>query len=303
MIDAGRALSLVLFAAFTLGTAFNASADAPSSLIPKDLLLVGLQQGEWRLFVGDGERGLTHVHTESEPRTPAYSVERNRIAYISDRGAIREIALVTGKDTILLEPKPTQAYTQLSYRPGTDELYVVVLRQGSSVDTDLARIDPSKRAATTVSRQRSAQFEPTFTADGKHLIYSSVSCASECPKIIQELWSMDVVSATPQQLTMLNSISRQAVTDAKGRIIFSSNRDGHYQLWRLDGGDAQPQRLTSEPVVDESPAVSASGEVFFIRRTATGTRLMRLEDSGKVSSVQIDPAITDIRDLRSGASQ
>lgn len=292
-------LICMLVAAGALAAPRFARADVVIAHAPAGLVFVGLRNDRWLLFAGTGDANPRSIATVTDPRTPAYSKGQQRIAYVSSEGAVREIDLRTGEDAVLLESTRSHGYTQLAYRPGTAELYLVVLHQGSSVDTDLAVLDRDKRQARIVSRQRSAQFEPAFTSDGAQLIYSNVSCASECPNIVQEIWSMDLVSGVVQQLTLLNAVSRQPTIDAAGAVVFASNEQGHYQLWRLAPG-AQPVRLTDAAAIDESPVSSDRGEVYFIRRTADGGQLMRMDANGSLTAVALGRDIRDVRDLRWG---
>ncbi|MGH8177223.1 MAG: hypothetical protein ACREV5_13265 [Steroidobacter sp.] len=276
------------------------SSHADVAGVPKELLFVGLTHGEWRLIVGEGSAAPRRIDSVSEPRTPAYSLKRNRIAYVSSAGELREIDLISGADSVLLKPSREIAFTQPAYRPESDEIYVVALRGASSVDTDIVRVDRSAQRTVPLLRQRSAQFEPSFTRDGARMLYSNVVCGSECPKIVQELWSMDVVGGVAEQITLLNSVSRQAAAGGGDRIVFASSKSGHYQLWGIDAAGASPRRLTESPAVDESPVIGDAGEIYFVRRTAAGGGLMRVDVSGRAQSVALPDSISDVRDVRWG---
>src|SRR5262245_38483148 len=93
---------------------------AQDSSFPAELLFVGLSAGEWALYVGRGTRELQRVPTVSQPRSPAYGARAGRIAYISAGGELREIDLERRSDVVLLAPTKQEAYTQPTYRPGTD---------------------------------------------------------------------------------------------------------------------------------------------------------------------------------------
>ncbi len=206
----------------------NRASDTAS--LPKGAAFVGLVGEEWRLFVVEASGQLRTVHTQTEPRTPAYAARLGRVAYVSSAGELHEIDIKSGAEQVLLMPSSKMAFTQPAYRPRTDELYVVALRDGTSIETDIVRVDRAMKRTTTVLSQRSAQFEPTFSADGMHLFYSNVACASECQNIVQEIWGMDVVGGRVQQHTLLNAVSRQPVSAADGSVLFASNTRGTYQL-------------------------------------------------------------------------
>lgn len=285
-------LLALLLLACTTPQATAASAD-----LPVGMSFVGLVKDEWRLFVVDAS-GARAVKTAGEPRTPAYSAHLQRVAYISSAGELRELDLKTATDTVLLRPSVKVAYTQPAYRPQTDELYVVALRDGSSIETDIARVDRIAKRTVTVLHQRSAQFEPAFSADGAQLLYSNVACASECPKVLQEIWTMDVVGGISEQRTLLNAISRQPVSSDAG-VIFVSNAGGSYALWKSTAS-GEATRLTHDSVLAESPVVSDSRTIFFIERSPQGGVVVALGEDGTTRPVALPTDIKDVRDLRWG---
>lgn len=269
--------------------------------LPTGVSFVGLVQDQWQLFVVDGASAPRSVRTVGEPRTPTYAKRLQRAAYISAAGELREIDLRSDNDTVLLKPSPRIAYTQPAYRPGTDELYVVALRDGSSIETDIVRVNRATKQTTTVLQQRSAQFEPAFSADGKQLLYSNVACASECPNVLQEIWAMDVIGGVIEQRTLLNAISRQPTSAGDGTVIFVSNARGSYQLWRSTAiGQAEP--LATTKGLAESPIASAGREILFIQRTPLGGKIMRIGSDGNAAPVMLSKEIQDVRDLRWGGN-
>jgi TolB protein len=272
-----------------------------NDVLPPGVSFVGLGDGEWRLFVVAPEGAPRVVRTMGEPRTPAYSTRLKRMAYISAAGELREIDLQTSIDSVLLTPSAKIAYTQPAYRPGTDDLYVVALRDGSSIETDIVRVDRATKQASVVLAQRSAQLEPAFSADGKQLLYSNVACASECPKVLQEIWTMDVVGGVAEQRTLLNSVSRQPVAAGNGVVLFVSNARGTHGLWRSSlTGQATP--LAHTGAIADSPIVTGEGGILFIERTSQGSRIVRLLEDGTLRTLAVPRNIQDVRDLRWGGS-
>lgn len=200
---------------------------------------------------------------------------------------------------MLLRPSPKVAYTQPAYRPQTDELYVVALREGSSIETDIVRFDRATRQPVTVLHQRSAQFEPTFTADGAQMIYSNVACASECPKVLQEIWTMDVVGGIAEQRTLLNAISRQPVSRDADAIVFVSNARGSYAVWQSTAtGQAVP--LAQATGLAESPIITDTRSIYFIKRSPSSATVVAVGEGGSMQSVALPSEVKDVRDLRWG---
>jgi Tol biopolymer transport system component len=265
---------------------------------PPGLLFVGLQEGGWRLFIV-GEAGkLQQLSTQSEPRAPAYSRDRHKVAYLSASGELREIDTRSGEDRLLLRPGAEEAYTQPAYGPRSDELYVITLKQGNSVDSDIAYVERQAARTRAVVTQRSAQFEPHISADGNALLYSHVVCTLDCGRIIQEIWQRDLLTGEAEQLTLLNGIARQPFQAPDGAIYFSSNSAGHYHIWRLARKGALPEQLSKGFVTDEAPVVDGAGSVFFIRRQREGVVLMRRSSEGRLETVALPRELKDLRDLR-----
>lgn len=278
---------------------FGAVGGVHGAELPAGLSFVGHTATGWEIFVVNDEGRLRRVPAHSEPRTPAYSLSRRRLAYVSAEGHVREIDLRSGDDRVVVEAGPGAAYTQPAYQPGGARLYLVRLKQGSSVDTDLVAVDPDRANVRVVTGQRSAQFEPRVSADGRFLYYSSVACTLSCGKIIQEIWRRDLLSGESEQVTLLNGIARQPFPGSDGSLYFVSNRAGSFHLWRWSIGDI-PERLTSGIVSDESPVLASDQSLYFIRRSPTGTRLMRLAGGGTAEPVSLSVELADLKDLRAG---
>jgi Tol biopolymer transport system component len=279
--------------------ASQAIASGASAQLPPGLMFVGLKEGQWRLHVVDARGRVSVVATDTEPRTPAYSVSQRRIAYVASDGTLREIELDKSREQPLLRASPEGTFTQPAYVPGSTELFIVMLHQGNSVDTDIARIDRAAGTALPLVRKRSAQFEPAPASDGRRLYYSHVACTMECGKILQELWVHDRTTGIAEQLTLLNAIARQPAVAEDGALYFASNRLGHYHIWRLAPGAAAPEPLTEGAVVDTYPA-PAKGGVYFVRRTQSGVKLMHRRPTGELEVLPLPAGIEDIRDLRFG---
>lgn len=268
--------------------------------LPPGLALVARDEDGWQLVANDRDGRMARFPTLSEPRTPAFSAARGVVAYVAANGEVRELDLASRADRLLLRPDAEVAYTQPAYSPDGARLYLVVLRKGSSVDTDMVVIDPAAPAARPETlEQRSAQFEPHPSADGRRLAYSSVSCTMECGRIIQEIWFRDLVTGEATQATLLNAVSRQPALAADGALYFASNAAGNYHIYRQAGPGETPQALTRGEVTDESPVV-LDGVLHFIRRQRDGVHLMRWTGSG-AERVPLPNEFLDLKDLRLAA--
>lgn len=294
-MDNGRGYTwrrLAAFAALALVALMRpvAAADLPSGM-----LLSALQEGQWTLYRSDDTGRFVPVPTVSQPRTPAISDDRARIAYIAADGSLREYRVADGRERTRVEPAAEHSLTQPVYGP--DNLLAVRLIEGKSAETHLVRVR-ADGGFDVALEQRSAQLEPATGAGGT-IYYGNISCTTACGRVIQEIWRYQPASGQARQLTRLNAVARQPFAGPAGRIWFSSNAAGDYHIWRLDPDDGPAQRVTRGTVVDAWPVVSADGTLYFLRQTPARTALMRLEpDRDTPEEVDLSIAFDQLKDLR-----
>lgn len=265
---------------------------------PQGLSFVGLHNEKWQLYVVEKNRTEPRiVPTVSEPRTPTYHSGRRIVSYIAADGSLREHGMDGSKGGTLLKSDSKHAYTQPAYDPTGELLYVVELKEGASVDTDILVLDKSRKKSKAIVKQRSAQFEP-MAPNANELFYSNVLCTVDCGKIIQEIWQMDVVSGEAKQVTLVNSIARQPFVSRDGKwLYFSSNKKGPYHVWRMNLKTQEYEQLTQGNVTDVSPVLDQKGNLYFIRRSSEGVQLMYMTPDGELSAMTLPEGISDLRDL------
>lgn len=261
---------------------------------------VALSGGEWQLYVvPKGARSPQRVPTRSEPRTPTFHAATGVVAFIAADGTLHEQRLDGTAERLLLKPDAKRAYTQPVYDAAGKRLYVVELKEGASVDTDIVMLDDTRGRHAPVVTQPLAQFDP-FAPTERDIYYSNVICTLGCGKIIQEIWHLDVVTGVARQLTLVNDIARQPALDRSGQwLYFSSNRAGHYHIWRVNMATREYQPLTNGQVTDTNPNVDAAGNLYFIRHSRQGASLMRMAPGAQASPLEL-AGIQDFRDLAVG---
>ena len=264
---------------------------------PSNMSLVGYIDDHWQLYViQPGSAMLQAIPTDSEPRTPTYNPAVGKIAYVGANGSLHEINLKQNSERILLQPEPKQAFTQPVYDDEGKNLFVVVLKDGTSIDTDIIILRGERQQLLV--KQHSAQFEPYFQPPHT-LYYSNVLCTVGCGKIIQETWRINLLTEDAEQLTLMNAIVRQPMLSMDGNYLyFSSNKAGNFHIWRLHLKDNIYQQLTKGRVSDSSPAMDSAGQLYFIRQSPKGTSLMQYDSAGILHTLALPEGIVDIRDLR-----
>ena len=265
---------------------------------PKGLVFVGLTDQGWQTYVvtknGQSPKPLA---IDTEVRRPVVSLEKNAVFYIDDAAQVSEFSLKDKNVTVLLSPSAEASYAQPEIDENNNALYVVQLKQGKSVDTDILKLDLATNTTEPLIIQRSAQFEPKLSSPW--LYYSNVHCVLGCGKIIQEIWRYHTVSGSAEQVTLLNTISRQPSADKNNEwLYFSSNATGNYHIYRqsLTQNNSQPEQLTEGAVTDTSPALSGN-TLYFIRQQAQSAALMCRTQTGELHELPLPKGITQLRDL------
>jgi len=270
---------------------------------PKGLVFVGLTDAGWQTYVVEKTgRKPKKIDLKTEARTPVYTLAHESLIYIDEAGQVNEFSLKQRKAKVLFSPSNEASYAQPEFDEENNAVYVVKLKQGKSVDTDIIRFDLAGGTTKPVVVQRSAQFEPQLGQDW--LYYSNVHCVVGCGKIIQEVWRYHTVSGIAEQLTLLNTISRQPTVDEQGEwLYFSSNAAGNYHIYRqsLVGNDSNKNRalekLTQGPATDMSPVIHKN-RLYFIRHDEQGAHLMcRNNSNDEFHNMTLPRGVKDIRDL------
>lgn len=269
--------------------------------LPEGLSFIGLIPGQgWRIFLAMRPGDLPEiVPTEQEPRNHAVHLETGRVAYIAADGTLREFRRFDKtRETTRLQPDRLTTYAQPTYGRNGKNLFVVQMKNGGSVETDIVMLTSGRKIPVSVVDQRSAQFEPQMGPDG-FLYYSSVACTRGCGKSIREIWRKNFLSGEAEQVTLLNAIARQpVVSEDRKYLYFSCNKAGNYHIWRYTMADKSCRRLTEGRVADTNPAPGRDGSLYFIRHCRKGTRLMVKQPGETEREIPLGNSIRNIRDLR-----
>ena len=265
--------------------------------LPLEMSFIGLQDNGWRLYtIVSSDSMLKQIPTILEPRTQTVNAQTRKVAYIGPDASLIEISIDDRTERTVLSAGNDYAYAQPTYDAQGKTLFVVALKKGASVDTDILMRKDGEWSV--LIKQRSAQFEPYFHPPNT-LYYSNVHCTEDCGHIIQEIWRKDLVSGVSEQVTLVNAIARQPVVSSDGKwLYFSSNKAGNFHIWRLSLESSEYERLTDGNVTDESPALDASDRLFFVRHSRDEpTEILMWEKDGALTVLPLPKEIEGIRDL------
>ena len=286
----------------------SAVANIDDCTWPQGMTFMGLVDDQWHTYaVLNAGKPPEVIALNTEARAPVLSMDQPTLYYMDDAAQVSAYDIQNKQSRVLLKPSSDASYTQIALDNLADNLYVVQLKQGNSVDTDILWLNTETGATQPVIIQRSAQFEPHLSGDW--LYYGNVHCVLGCGKIIQEIWRYHRASGQAEQLTLLNQISRQPVADADNQwFYFSSNAAGHYHIYRQSlssvispakSHDKKAEALTEGVVTDSSPALFGQS-LYFIRQQAQpspAAKLMCRNAQGELHTMPQDKEISGLRDL------
>ena len=268
---------------------FSSTSYAKNSLAGASF--IGLTKAGWRLFLIKDNK-VEMLDDIEEPRQAVWSSKENKIAYVDLEGDLHERVISSGVDTVLVSYDDRHAYTQIRYFSG--DLWAVRLFERKSIVTQLVRWNASNREFEIANKIRGSSHDPMPVGD--NLYYTFVSCAQGCGKVIQDVWEKHRISGEANQLTRLNSISRQPVPYRNDSIVFSTKQNNFYNLWVYENGIAKA--LTKGSFTDSDPVVSKNNNLFFIRReNGKGSLMMWDEKKSLAEKVPSSVNIMDVRNL------
>lgn len=83
-----------------------------------------------------------------------------------------------------------------------------------------------------------------------------------------ELWSAKLDGTDAKQLTRFGDYTAEATVNKKGKIVFTSLKDGDLDIYTMDANGRNIKKLTNEPGYDGGPFWSPDGKKIIYRRSA-----------------------------------
>jgi hypothetical protein len=206
---------------------------------PPGLLFVGLQEQSWRLFIVEGAGKLRQLSTQSEPRAPAYSRDRHKVAYISASGELREIDTRSGEDRLLLRSAQFEPHVSAD---GHALLYshVVCAMDCGRIIQEIWQRDLRTGEAEQLTLLNGIARQPFQAPDGA--IYFSSNRAGN-----YHIWRLARKGAAPEQLSEGFLTDEAPVVDRAGSVFFiRRQREGVVLMRHSNAGGLEAVTLPRE---------------------------------------------------------
>lgn len=285
-------LRLAVAAGLVSGAQLQAQGVVP---LPAGMSFVAQDaSGAWALFRVNERRAAQRIVTEQEPRQACVTPDGAKAVYAAADGSLRLWSASGGSETVVARSDAKRSFTQPCMSADGRELYAVEMADGKSLETEILRFDAVAGETVRVARQPGAQHDP-FVHQRRWLVYGSVGCSDGCEELLVEIWVRDLVAGKARQISLLNALSQNPVTDGR-RVVFSSNASGTHQLWQVAIEGGAPRQLTQGPAQATSPAL-CDGALFFVRSRPGHAAVARLEPDGTVTELAV-PDLTSFRALR-----
>lgn len=286
-------LGLVVLA---LGSGAAWAQPAGGGLVAGLSFVAQAADGLWRLYRVDERGAVQPVATQTEPRQACVTAPGTtpaRAVYVGADAALRLVTL-DGSERVLARTDARRSYTQPCLSADGSEVVVVEMADGKSIDTEILRFSDSRREGEPVAPQAGAQHDP-YLWNRRLLVYAHVGCSVGCQQLLVEIWLRDLVSGQARQLSLLNALSQNPVTDGR-RVVFSSNATGGFQLWEVGVDGSGQRQLTRDLAQATSPAL-CGGALYFVSAGPSFTSIARLADDGTAVPIPV-PGLKGFRSLR-----
>ena len=230
---------------------FLASSERPSLGLPPRIFLIAVDTGE--------KKPLTSGPFDSDP---AFSPDGESVLFTRASGSMSHLCRVPvagGEPRRVIYDDDTETSSGVWTPSGTEIIFRSEGYQGA-----LLRVKASGGKPQPLSPGGQFGFTPSISRQGHRLVYSEETYDTD-------IWRLDLspaLNGKPPALTRLISSSRLEDTpnfspDGK-RIVFSSNRSGHWEIWICDSDGGNSVQLTSfgGPYITGTPRWSPDGKTI-----------------------------------------
>jgi len=228
----------------------------------------------------DGERPQALL-TSTEPiMSPAWSADRQQVAYVSFEGGRAEVwvqPVYTSE-----RPVPRRKVASFpglnsapSWAPDGRRLALTLSKDGNP---DIYVLDLDTEQLTQITRHPAIDTTPVWTPDGRSIIFMSDRHGGA------QIYRVSAKGGEPQRLTTTGRYNVDPAISADGKQLAMVHRsDGGDQIAVLDLETEQLRVLTDGPL-DEGPSFAPNGAmIIYAMSRGNGRRLATISLYGKVN--------------------
>jgi TolB protein len=237
---------------------------AQSACAQPDVAFFAWVDGFWQVWImtGDGKEPRQITRSMSDKTRASWYPDGRQLLVNSNQGVVTAVDIESGRErTIDLGVAPV-----LDAVLSPDGLQIAFSFNGAESpdgnDIWLAGSDGARRRRITDMPE--LQHQPTWSADGR-LLYFLSGGGNQA----HDIWKMDVVSGSREQITVADLYYFDVSVSAAGELAFSSNRSGNYEIYRQQAGQ-KPEALTSDPGLDGHPTFSPDGKRILFESSRSG---------------------------------
>lgn len=189
---------------------------------------------------------------------------------------------VGGQNAIDLTKDSKDVESEPQFSPDGEQIVFRSTRQGGGLFV-------MGRTGEFVRRVSAAGFSPSWSPDGKSLVYTTVYVANPYGRLgVGELWVVAVGGGEPRRIFAGDAV-QPAWSPHGNRIAFwalPANGSGQRDIFTISAAGGTPVAVTNDDALDASPAWSADGRFLYFVSDRGGTlNLWRVpidEDGGAV---------------------
>lgn len=246
----------------------------------------------------DGHRARTLVQSKpTQPiLSPNWSADGRRISYVSfdsTRSAIYIYDLSTGRSEQITN---FVGYTGApSFSPDGIQLAFSMSRDGDG-DADVYTLNLASREMKRVVRSPGIDTEPSWTADGNGLVFTSDRGANA------QIYQVTLTSNRIERLTFQSAKSMGAVTsqDGKSIVYVYQNEYGDFYIAHQDIKSGNVRLLSntgrSERTFDEKPTLAPNGALLMFGTKSRGKGILSVVSTDRGGRYNLPSTQGDVRE-------
>lgn len=124
--------------------------------------------------------------------------------------------------------------------------------------------------------------QPTYTADGRRVVFCSDRGGSA------DLWELELATGGVRRLTDDPAVDWDPASTSDGKLLWSSNRGGHFEVWTANGDGSSARQLSADGVDAENPSTPADAQwIFYDSSNPSKEGLWRMRRDGSSAALVV----------------